>query len=511
MVPLAGVLLVAAGLAWAIRQRYFDEHALGLALVGLLMFLSPFVFSEIPHLAHYVQAVLYSGFVFGACVLVYLFGREYNVRLDLTPQRLHSLSEPTAAYLRLLDQDVKAWVFDTDRRPYEALLDRYREATPRFSWSLHDPRREPDLARRFDPEIEIGTVYVEQGSRRRRLGRDDLAEAALTQALVEVTRQRPVKVYFLTGHGELSIAPSTDPNAASASRSARGFAHALGRRGIETGELDLAAEGGAPRDADAILLAGPVRDLFEVEARLLEAYLERGGRLMILLDVPPTGQGAEAGEVAALLRRHGLADDESVILDLAGQQLMNNLLQVPLAAYNSNHPITSGLARTAGNVVLGNLRCLAREDPAPIGVEAVPLVESSPQAWCESLSRVYGPLGGRATPPGADRLNRRAIGWAVQGPAAEGRRWRLAAFGTSQLLWDRVLEINQTAADLMIGTVAWLTEQEDTILVPTKTLRGTPLVITDAELRLILIVLGLALPAAIFLGGVSYTRFLRRG
>jgi hypothetical protein len=64
--------------------------------------------------------------------------------------------------------------------------------------------------------------------------------------------------------------------------------------------------------------------------------------------------------------------------------------------------------------------------------------------------------------------------------------------------------------ELMLNTVNWLSEQEDMIAVAPRQLKGTPIVLDPAQLRVIFIFAVVLIPALLFFGGVSYSLMRRR-
>ena len=92
--------------------------------------------TELANLKHYVNVSIYSSFVLGICVVLYLFADSHSSEIDLTSHQKHTLSEATHQYLGLLKKDVEIVVLDVDHLPYEGLLDRIAAISPRVS--CHD-------------------------------------------------------------------------------------------------------------------------------------------------------------------------------------------------------------------------------------------------------------------------------------------------------------------------------------------------------------------------------------
>ena len=87
---------------------------------------------------------------------------------------------------------------------------------------------------------------------------------------------------------------------------------------------------------------------------------------------------------------------------------------------------------------------------------------------------------------------------------------KLVVFGTSSFIQDELLASQQPAVHVMLNAVNWLTEQSDKIDVAPRQIEGTPIVLTDAQIRVIFAVAVLAIPALLFFGGISYSLMRRK-
>lgn len=512
VLPVAGIMCLLGAFGWAIwgamEYGYLIPGAAMLGGLGILFFLTTFIGGEIANLKYYLRVGVYTVFVLGTVVVIYLGVRLHDRRFDLTPQKRHTLSEQTRRYLPLLRKEVEVVVFDTDRRPYEDLLSRYAALTPLFKWSIRDPSKDPEFTRKFDPVVANKTIYVTHDKKRKRMPGDEFSESLLTNAIVEVTRETSVNVYFLQGQGEWLLTRPVG-RAAAASDSVSFFRSYLASQSMVTQPLDLSQTGFVPNDASLVILAGLLRDFTEAEARPLESYLGRGGKLLLFLDIPPVeSEKIEFTRLDEVLRRRGIADTPNVIVDMLGWQQEGNYLKIPLKTYNTQHKITERLAQLQSPLTIPIVRSIVSIQPAPKDLTVTPLVASGNQAWTENWAESQSrPL----SVPDKDKMGQQAIGWAVEGKDRKKTPMRIAVYGSSAFVQDRTYAVNQTAREIAQNSVNWLIEQEDLIAVPPRTIAGTPLILTNAQMQLILILVGLALPATIFFGGVSYARLVRRG
>jgi ABC-type uncharacterized transport system involved in gliding motility auxiliary subunit len=208
---------------------------------------------------------------------------RYSKRFDWSEAGVHTLSDQSQKVLAGLESDVEvlALVSKVDAGPVRELLDKYAYASPRFRVEYADPNVRPGLLEQYGitpDELGKGLVRVAIGGEAVKLTEPD--EEKLTNAMVKLTRTGQKLVYFLDGHGEKGI-----EDEAGAARDGYGrAAEALRNENYTVRPLLLAATGEVPADADALVVAGPRRPLLAEEKQALEAYLARGGALLVLVD-----------------------------------------------------------------------------------------------------------------------------------------------------------------------------------------------------------------------------------
>lgn len=116
----------------------------------------------------------------------------------------------------------------------------------------------------------------------------------------------PVRVGVLTGHGERSISRRGDGDY-SVFAMRREYRNSMINQGFDLVALTLTDEGGIPDEMDILLVADPRMPLSEAEQRVLDAFVARGGNLMILTDA------GHQEAVNPLLSRFGVRALEGVL------------------------------------------------------------------------------------------------------------------------------------------------------------------------------------------------------
>ena len=467
--------------------------------------------------------------------LNYVLARQ-NLRWDLTAGQQYSLSDQTRRVLDALAAPVRILVFarEPDFPRYRDRLDEYAYRSGRVTVEYIDADGQPMLARQYEVQT-YGTIVFEYEGRVERVESD--AEQDLTNALIRVVEGAEQTVYFLEGHGEKAHADTGRDGYGTVSA-----ALALDNFGVES--LVLAQAGAVPDDATVVVAAGPQTDLLPGETDALGAWLDRGGKLLLLLDPPVTGDEPAPEGLLGLVREWGVELGADVVVDASGVgQLFGADASVPVAASYPFHPITERFNLLTAYPLA---RSVSAVSGGPDGRIAQPFIETGPQSWQEadidSLATGQVELDEEA----GDRPGPVTIGMAVSAPApvpddagdggngeesggddgagaddeADGGpepgggddpapETRLAVIGDSDFASNAVVGI-QGNRDLFLNTVNWLARQEGLISIRAREPEDRRLTLTAAAQRRVFWLSVLLLPAAILGVGV-YTWLSRRG
>ncbi len=187
-----------------------------------------------------------------------------------------------------------------ERQTAKEVLQLYGYHNPKVSYRFVDPEREPLKAQQAGFRF-AGNVLLDYQGRRQMADQAD--ENAITNALRKVLKKERLKVYFLAGHGERDL---DDPKPGGFQVAKR----ALGNEGYEIESLNLLSRGTVPQDAAVVIVAAPKKPLMSTEVQALKAYLEKGGRLFIMLEA------FEDGGLQGFLAGYGVGLDNGLILDV---------------------------------------------------------------------------------------------------------------------------------------------------------------------------------------------------
>jgi ABC-type uncharacterized transport system involved in gliding motility auxiliary subunit len=434
--------------------------------------------------------------VLGIIAIVEAISLRHSYRFDLTANKRHSLSPQTQQILAELPRAVKATAFYQDaatgRENAKDLLDRYAYHSAKFTYEFIDPDRNPGLAKRYGITA-YGTIVLESGDKEEKVLIAD--EENLTNALLKVIREGKKVVYFLEGHGEHSIQSTEREGYAEAKR-------AIESQNYEVKAVSLLTEGKLPDDAAILVVAGPRKDLLEAEWAEITRFIERGGKVLFLLD-PEGPPGA-----ARYLANYGIQVVEGAVVDLVSRLFGADYLMPVITTYEP-HPITK-------NFDIASFFPLAlavkTTDSMPERVSAQILAKTSPNSW---LKRDLNELKAELRAEGRPLLNEAhdekgpvsvAAVATVTIPRPGGseppKKARIVVFGDSDFASNNYINLSGNR-DLFLNTVSWLAEEEHLIAIRPKESGSFFSPVTAEQERLIFWLSMIALPLAVIGSGVA--------
>ncbi|MBM4267488.1 MAG: hypothetical protein FJ144_12890 [Deltaproteobacteria bacterium] len=305
--------------------------------------------------------------VIGVMLLAIAFA--YNVGLDLTPDKEHTLSDQARRTAGRLEKDVTITAFYNSReqgrvREIKELLQRFQRESSHLQFKMYDLDRSPLLANRYG--IANYDTAVIEGADRVLVVRN-LDESGLTANLIKLIEGVERKALFTVGHGE---SDPQDPDE---------------RRGLSLVAKDLEAESyRIERSSDLrteispgvalLVIAGPRTDFTDSEIEVVRRYLNAGGGALILLEAnaPP--------KVQALVRELGVVPGNDLVVDERNRLFFADSFAPQVAYFNEEILPYTG----APPAVLPLAQSMSVERPERADVENAPLAFTGADTWVDT-------------------------------------------------------------------------------------------------------------------------------
>jgi ABC-type uncharacterized transport system involved in gliding motility auxiliary subunit len=450
--------------------------------------------------------------VLGILVAINYIGSRQSKRWDLTANKQFSLSDQTKNVLAKLDAPLEVKVFAQEQEfpRYQERMKEYEYASPKISTEYIDVDKKPTLAKQNNID-RYGTFLFNYKGRSERVTSD--TEQDLTTGIIKVVSGQQKKIYFTQGHGEKDTGGSDREGYGT-------IVAAMGRENYGTDKLVIAQQGAVPDDAAVVIVAGPKTDFFPQEIDALKKYLDKAGKLLLMLDPPDKPDSPPLTNLIALAHDWGVDVGNNIVVDASGMgRLIGTDASVPVSASYPPHPITQQtqfrlltafpLARSATPVTSG-----------VNGHVAQSFVETSPQSWAESdikgllttgqvsLDESKGDKKGPVSIASAVSATATSAAPAKPGDDAPKPETRVVVFGDSDFAANFALGIPGNR-DLFMNTIGWLSQQENLISIRPKEAEDRRITLTATQQWNIFWLSIVFLPLFIFGSGV-YAWWRRR-
>tara|TARA_Y100001960_G_scaffold141186_2_gene149383 strand:- start:257 stop:1924 length:1668 start_codon:yes stop_codon:yes gene_type:complete len=412
-------------------------------------------------------------------------------RIDVTATRVFTLSPQTIKVLEDLDRQttdnpegtkvtahaffVKSRNADTERQQVEDLLNEFSRRAENFSYRVIDPELNRSEALKFGV-TEYPAIVFEAGDNNIQ-GVTNFNEQEFVTGILIATGTQQKTVYFLTGHGEAAI--TRDPMLSSVEDSGLDYAiEGMQRDNYFVIPLNLKQYGEVPKNAAALIIAGPEKDLDEEEYESVLSYVESGGKLILMLDpTPPT-------RFNQLLGLYGLGITNQRVSDAVSNVAGNSL--------------TPMLQKANGQFLTSASNSIADKVSVTFFPDAGHILSAPPEEIDLRTHIVYSPMG-VSTPASwltEDTLETTFSGDEVVGQfvmasvlEATGQfddmgpthdLMKMVIFSDSDFVKNKYFYSNDNA-DIFLNSVNWLAEDYELISIRPKLIPYRELVVNSNE------------------------------
>jgi len=307
-------------------------------------------------------------------------------------------------------------------------------------------------------------------------------EVLFSAAILAVTSPKPLKAYFLEGHGELAAGDATGEMGFGK------FAAVLQQNHIETEPLSLLTNA-VPADCNLLVIAGPRTAVPPVELERIGKYLDEGGRLFVMFDAYSVGH---ATGLEKILAKWGVGVSDNVVKDPDYTTVGTDVIVGTFA----KHPVVNPLLGSRLQLILP--RAIGKIDAASQAADAPSVDEiafAGPRSFLEGTDA--------ATPRHALPLVAAVDKGTVKGVVSERGATRILVAGDALFLGNHQIEsgANRDFADFAAN---WLLDRPALLegLGP-RPVTEYRLALTRPQLQAVQWLLLGALPGGILLMGVG--------
>ncbi len=426
-------------------------------------------------------------------------------KLDLSTDKLSTVSQQTKENVSALEKDVTVyWIVQegSEDAYIEQLLDRYTDLSKHLKVEKRDPVVNPNFASQYTTEqIYNNSLIVVSGEKSQYISYYEIyvtdytnyyttgqtttqfyGESCVTAAVEYVTSEDLPTMYILDGHGSASMDAT--------------LLNLIGKQNIDTTGLNLLTEAEVPADCDLLAIYAPETDLSKPEADAIQAYLGKGGKLLLV-----TAHSQEAmPNLADVMAYYGVKQGEGVVFeaDTASYYQYPYLLLPQI----NDHTITAPIA-TGYYVLYPQAQAIEQVEGAAETVTVTPLLTSSDKAFVKldvSNMKTYEKEEG-------DIEGQYDLAVAIEDSATNAQ---IVWFtGTQFTLSDYDEAVGGTNHDLFLNALSWMCKSESSITIHAKTISNEYLTMSASARAILTLVMIAILPLAFVVVGI-YVAISRR-
>jgi ABC-type uncharacterized transport system involved in gliding motility auxiliary subunit len=414
-------------------------------------------------------------------------GYRHHKRIDLTTEKLYTLSDQTKKIVTGLQTDVNVIRFaKTADAGTNDLMAEYTDLNHRLKYQTVDPQQKPEVAQQYGAK-RVGDVVVAAGPRIEHLesgAGGAVSEEDVTSAILKVTREKQKTLCFVTGHGEKSVGDNPQSLYSQAGSQ-------LKKEGYLLRSINLVSENSVPQSCDVLVIAGPTQAFFPQETAIVGKYLDAGGKALILLDAQTDPKLDE------IFHAWNINVGNNVVIDASGMgRLLGTGPAIPLVTDFGQSPITQNFQGSMTFFPLA--RTVSVADKSKAVPQAVELLKTSARSFTipslkENQKEVaYDPKTGTLGP----------LSLGVAASRKEGDQTaRLVVIGNSEFAMNQLVT-QQRNGDLFFNAINWLAQDENLISIRPKTGTNRKVEMTEAQARAMSWLDLVFLPGIVILSGV---------
>lgn len=449
-------------------------------------------------------------------ILVNVLVGMADLKLDLTANKLFSLTDVTKSVLKDLKQDVTIiGLFDdgkigsgSEYKEVTDLLSLYQKNS-HIKVEYIDPDKNPGILKQLDEQNTIGLKkgnfivksLINGKEKKKSLEYYDLfqtemnqqtfqqyttgsnAEQGFTGAIKYVTSEKTPVVYFTEGHNEISVDSE----------------YTLVKKYLEDNNylvktINLITAGKMPEDTEIAIIAAPKNDLSQQEKSIVEDYLKAGGKAVFMFDY--LSNDPDFNNFNNLLSSYNVAVNYDKVKETDANRHPADNEYTILLDVSSNSIVSQN-----SQVVFRDSRSISILKNQKEYIVPTSLIKTSDTAIGEAASAVrsensQGPLD---------------IAVAVENKGG-AEPSKILVMGNASFVSDSSAEqyanYYQYGAVFFVQSLNWMFDKKDDVVVPTKSYEALQINVTQLQGTLMGIVLIIVLPLIIL--GTGLFVFLRR-
>lgn len=427
-----------------------------------------------------------------------------KTQIDISQNELFTISDQTRQIAANLTEDVHLYwivVSGGENGTLELLLNKFEGLSEHIIIETVDPNVYPAFSKQYteyEGEELANSIAVVRGDKYRFMEFLDFytvdmenyattgevkykfcGEDTLAAAIDYVNRDDLPLMYIMGGHGESEI-----PNI---------YKTTIKRDNIEIRDFSFLDTGKIPKDCDVLLICAPASDLSEKETAEIKAYLDCGGKLLLVTQPSSTGETYE--NLLSIPEAYGLILNPGIIIE---PEPVNYAYASPyyIVPEIITHEITIPVKDNNYKVMLPITQGITDHGTAPAGVEIERLLKSSESSFSkpegfgmQSYEKEAGDIDGSFL-----------VGVAL----SDSRSGAKMVWFSSRYIaeYDTDIRVSGANQEIFVNSINWMCSSEGNIAIRNKDLGYNFLTVSNAASTALTVVFVAVIPLLYILPGI---------
>ena len=389
---------------------------------------------------------------------------EKYTQIDVSSQKLYTISDDTVEFLNELDQDVVIYhVVQSGNEDdiLKKMLTRYEEASKHIKVEEKDPVLYPNFTSQYtDSQLTDNSLIVVNGEKSKVVNYYSLyetdydyytgssnktgfdGEGQIDSAIAYVTSDDLPVIYTLEGHSEMDL--NSD------------LISSLEKANYQIESLNLFTEDSVPEDAGCLLIAAPQSDLSEDEAQKVISYLENGGKAIIFTDYI----NVDMPNLKQVLGNYGVSYEDGVILEGDSKHY---IMQVPyyLVPTINSTEITSEMVSDNRYVLMPVAQSIKIADEYRDNLTIEPVLTTSEDAYIKTDVQNMQTV----EKEDKDHEGQFYLGVCISEEISDEKSTQIAYYSSASLIdagTDQ--QVSGGNSELVLSTLGWMCENKSPVI-----------------------------------------------
>lgn len=455
--------------------------------------------------------------IIGAYIGLNLLVKKANITdIDLTKDKVYSLSEASKSIAKAIDKDVNIMLINmSDIQSVIDFSNRYHKENEKIKVEeITEINKYPELVKKYNLTDTSSLIIIKCGDKEKTLSiydlytadyttgeEKDLTEEAMTNALLNVTTTNRPKVYFLSGHNQSITSYITL------------FKQSLENEANDVEDLDLLTKGSVPEDCYVLAITSLDEDIKDLERDAIINYIKKGGKIILFSDANVTK--ISTPNFQKVLDEYGISISEGIMLEQDKNKMLYGSPSAIITTINSNSSITNNINMNMNACFInsGKINFKNSEELENLGVEVETLATTTEKAFYRSDLSITSTSKQKTDEEGAA-----TVGALLTKKIDDNTTSKLIVYSNNAFITNVQISINNqyypyayqlyNNQDIALNSISYLTDREDTITIRKDTETSTYTVTEQQEITVLTIIF--TIPVLIIVLGIVIWQIRRR-